>query len=324
MSSNWVAENRASVVIYNVLKALGDGIVFLLPANVCPIVPVTFLKAGVKFEFIDIAPDTLCLDLSLAEKRIREIPKPGLFYVRSLGIQHEVDATFQCLKQVNPHLVIIDDRCLSRVTFCEQYLCASADVTVFSTGVAKYVDLGQGGLGHIRTDRLEYKSLDLAFSDDALTHVMSSIRTTMRGQVPFNGFSGSDVDWLDTKRLPFSLAEYRVKIETESDRMSRHKRNINQIYRSGIERRLLPNYSFEMDAWRFTIFSDNKEHVLGKIFQNDLFASSHYAPLSHLFGGHEEMVAKEVHSRIINLFNDFRISEHKALKLVDIVNEASR
>jgi hypothetical protein len=320
MTSNWVAEQRASGVIYNVLKALGDDIVFLLPANVCPIVPVTFLKTGVQFEFIDISRDTLCLDLSLAEMRIGKHRKPGLFYVRSLGIQHEVDAAFQRLKRVNPHLFIIDDRCLSRITFSEQELCSQADVTVFSTGMAKYIDLGRGGLGYIRPGRIEYKSLELAFNDASLTQVMSKIRDTMRGQMPF---AGADGDWLDTRRLPFSFDEYRKLIEFENKRIACHKASINQIYRSGLDKRLLPGYPFETDSWRFTVFCDNKGFVIEKIFQQNLFASSHYAPLSHLFGGPEAAVAKDVHSRIVNLFNDCRISENKALSLVTIINEAS-
>lgn len=321
MSSKWVAENRASVVIYNVLKALWDDIVFLLPANVCPIVPVTFLKAGVQFEFVDISLDTLCIDLGAVKKRIGELRRPGLFYVRSLGIQHDVDVEFQRLKLVNPHLFIIDDRCLSRITFSEQELCPHSDVTVFSTGAAKYVDLGRGGLGHVRSGRIDYRSSELAFNADGLSLVMSSISGTMRRQAPFSGAEGY---WLDTRRLPFPLGTYREKIEAENGRMSDHKRNINQIYRAGLDKRLLPVFSFDADSWRFTMFSENKEHVLEKIFQNNLFASSHYAPLSHLFGGREAMLARVIHSRIINLFNDFRISEQEALKLVDIINEASR
>ena len=49
-----VFENRGAAVLYYFLKGNNSGRPFLLPANVCPIVPLTFFKAGVPFEFVDI------------------------------------------------------------------------------------------------------------------------------------------------------------------------------------------------------------------------------------------------------------------------------
>ena len=62
---------RASAILYDVLRSQAGRPTFLLPANICPIVPITFLKAGVAFEFVDIAPDTLNMDLNQAEARLR-------------------------------------------------------------------------------------------------------------------------------------------------------------------------------------------------------------------------------------------------------------
>lgn len=51
-------EQRASVVLYRFLVANCKDFHFLLPANVCPVVPLTFLKAKVDFSFVDIDPAT--------------------------------------------------------------------------------------------------------------------------------------------------------------------------------------------------------------------------------------------------------------------------
>ncbi|MFZ2800660.1 MAG: hypothetical protein WAZ30_10580, partial [Syntrophorhabdus sp.] len=53
--------NRASGILYWFLKAYPEG-TYILPANICPVVPLTFRKAGVEFELLDINPGNLCLD----------------------------------------------------------------------------------------------------------------------------------------------------------------------------------------------------------------------------------------------------------------------
>ena len=50
-----VTSQRASAILYNYLSGNHFDKPFLLPANVCPVVPLSFMKAGVGFEFIDIA-----------------------------------------------------------------------------------------------------------------------------------------------------------------------------------------------------------------------------------------------------------------------------
>ena len=49
---NFVYEIRASTILHNLLRASSQHRPWLLPANVCPIVPLTFLKAGCEFEFV--------------------------------------------------------------------------------------------------------------------------------------------------------------------------------------------------------------------------------------------------------------------------------
>ena len=54
-----VQASRASAILYNLLKSQTNTHPWLLPANICPIVPITFFKAGVPIEFVDISAETL-------------------------------------------------------------------------------------------------------------------------------------------------------------------------------------------------------------------------------------------------------------------------
>ena len=46
--------DRTATILYEVLTTLNKNNKFLIPLNICPIVPDAFLKVGIKFEFIDI------------------------------------------------------------------------------------------------------------------------------------------------------------------------------------------------------------------------------------------------------------------------------
>jgi hypothetical protein len=66
---NIVQAPRASAILYNLLKSQDNTDPWLLPANICPIVPLTFFKAGVPFELVDISAENLHMDLEQAEGR---------------------------------------------------------------------------------------------------------------------------------------------------------------------------------------------------------------------------------------------------------------
>ena len=53
---------RASAILYRMLRGMTDARPFLLPANVCPVVPETFVAAGRPLERIDIEEESLAMD----------------------------------------------------------------------------------------------------------------------------------------------------------------------------------------------------------------------------------------------------------------------
>src|SRR6266511_2501701 len=107
-----VQASRASAIIYSLLANLEDRSPWLLPANICPIVPITFLKARIPFRFVDISARTLHMDLEQAEALIKKRKFGGLLYAHTYGEASTPNDFFEYIKNFSPELVIIDDRCL--------------------------------------------------------------------------------------------------------------------------------------------------------------------------------------------------------------------
>lgn len=137
--------NRASAVLYGFLKSKSFKGPFLIPANVCPVVPLTIMKAGVDFEFIDI-DERHTMSESIALEMISKRVYEGLLFVHSYGKKYDNEGFYQKLKLLNPNLCIIDDRCLCRPEL-DGSLPVNVDMELYSTGYAKYIELSYGGYG---------------------------------------------------------------------------------------------------------------------------------------------------------------------------------
>ena len=95
---------RASAILYNILVGRADLRPWLLPANICPIVPITFLKAQVPFEFVDISASTLHMDLAQAEDLIKQRKFGGLLYAHTYGEPSTPLDFFSAIKSLAPEL----------------------------------------------------------------------------------------------------------------------------------------------------------------------------------------------------------------------------
>src|ERR687891_2893024 len=107
-----VQASRASAILYSLLMHRGDKLPWLLPANICPIVPITFLKARVPFQFVDISSQTLQMDLEQAEEWIKSRKFGGLLYAHTYGEASSPNEFFASIMSFSPDLLIVDDRCL--------------------------------------------------------------------------------------------------------------------------------------------------------------------------------------------------------------------
>ena len=114
MKYTTIVAHRASIILYNVLMTHDFKNPFLIPANICPIVPLIFLKTGVRFKFIDIDKSHLCLNQTEVEDafRARNGAIGGVLVVHTYGTE-KLDLDFyRKLKLKYPQTFLIDDRCL--------------------------------------------------------------------------------------------------------------------------------------------------------------------------------------------------------------------
>lgn len=141
--------NRASALLCNFVHMNRFRRPFLLPANVCPVVPLSFLKAGVDFEFVDI-DDSHAMNKDVALDKLSTGKFDGLLYVHAYGKINNNTRFYDDIKSINPNLCIIDDRCLCCPN-TEDKMLNNIDLQLFSTGYAKYVELSFGGFAKLNT-----------------------------------------------------------------------------------------------------------------------------------------------------------------------------
>jgi hypothetical protein len=268
---------------------------FLLPANICPIVPITFLKAGMSFKFVDISPASLHMDLGAAGDLLRSGRFSGLLYAHTYGEPSTPHDFFATIKSVDPSLLLVDDRCLCLPDLAMPE--TEADVVLYSTGYAKIVDIGFGGYAFLQPE-LSYMSHRLPFSADDLEALEKAYKGSVTSREPF---VYQDSDWLETEANLPDWSSYRRRVKSALDVSLAHRSEINTVYVSCLPDEIqLPA---EYQTWRFNIRVSGRDGLLSDIFAGGLFASAHYASLAGIMAPGTCLNAEELASHVINLFN---------------------
>lgn len=229
---------RANKILFNFIKSNNLRGTIILPANICPDVIETLTYSGCNLHFIDIDINSLCLDLHSAMHLIKEAC--ALLYVHTYGVENNFNEQFNLIRQENPDIAIIDDRCLCLPELQEPN--STADVVIYSTCAKKQVDLGIGGIGYV-SGRWKYEEVHVT-ENDVLTNEIWN---------------------LDSKSLL-----------TKKDAVIAHKEKLNAVYRSLLPKKIQLPEAYQ--HWRFNILVPNKEEITRALFNAGLFASGHYAP----------------------------------------------
>ena len=303
---------RASTILYNLLTTHADSRPWLLPANICPIVPITLLKAQVPFEFVDISAKSLHMDLEQAEVRVKTRKFGGLLYAHTYGELSTPCDFFASVKRVAPDLVLVDDRCLCTPDF---EIDTPADLTLYSTGYAKIVELNSGGYA-LAQDYLEYEPSHLPFDSQTLAELEVSYKEAVQGR---KTFMYHDSDWLETDAPMPARYDYRRQIEEGLKDSLSHRTEINEVYRTLLPHEIQLPQAYQ--TWRFNIRIKNKAHVLNAIFNAGLFASSHYASLAGIIAEGWAPFAEALADQVINLFNDYHVNMQKSEKICKVILE---
>ena len=105
-----VTDNRANKILYNFTKSNNVKGKVLLPANICESVVCTLQCARIECQFVDIQANNLCVDqlsvLNLAPSASM------LLFVHTYGVEDDFYEFFAQVKEVNPNIIIVDDKCL--------------------------------------------------------------------------------------------------------------------------------------------------------------------------------------------------------------------
>ena len=303
---------RASAILYNLLTARADSRPWLLPANICPIVPITFLKAQVPFEFVDISAAALHMDLEQAEGRIKTRKFGGILYAHTYGEPSTPRDFFTSVRHIAPELLIVDDRCLCIPEFETD---TQADVILFSTGYAKIVELNFGGYAFIQ-DNLDYQILNLPFDPQEHIKLEEAYKDVLESR---QSFIYRDSDWLETNTSMPAWYDYRQKIEKGLKDSLSGRADLNAAYQKLLPQAIqLPR---DYQTWRYNIRIKNKVHVLKAIFKAGLFASSHYASLAGIMAEGRAPQAEILAGQVINLFNDHHFDIQKVEQICKVILE---
>lgn len=297
-----IAAHRACGLLYRFVRQYKG--VYLLPANVCPVVPLTLCSAGVPFEFVDINPTTLCIDESTCLEKLKGQSYAGIIFVRTYGYIYDANSFIDAVHEYGKK--VIDDRCLCIPDL--NLVSAAADMVLYSTGYAKCVDIGGGAFAYL-DENIQLSSEDLAYGGVDIENVYKPLLSSRKK------VSILPHGWLDIELGQSDI--YFDTISRELPLALLHKNQINQIYKS-----ILPKYICMDDTWqnwRFNIRVDDKEKLLKLIFDQGCFASSHYQPSSILFTETSYLNADCLFNQVVNLFNDKYISEDHAIKIAEII-----
>jgi len=305
---------RASAILYNLLKSQDNTHPWLLPANICPVVPITFFKASISFEIVDISAETLHMDLKQVEGRLGSGEYGGILYAHTYGEPSTPNGFFKSVKSRYPDLLLIDDRCL-----CIPDLDPSpdmvADVTLFSTGYAKIVELNFGGYAFLG-EQIRFHPENLPFAPQALEEIEMGYKQTIQNR---SKYAYTDSDWLQTDAELPAWYDYRQQINDSLQASLKQRAELNGIYASRLPGEIqLPQ---EYQTWRFNIRLKNKDQVLKAIFASGLFASSHYASLAGIMAPDQCPHAEALSNEIINLFNDHHFDVQKAEQVCEVIME---
>ncbi|MDK1117471.1 MAG: hypothetical protein QGM50_01640 [Anaerolineae bacterium] len=305
---------RASAILYNILINQANHDPWLLPANICPIVPITFFKAEVSFEFVDISGDTLQMDLKQVEGRLKRAAYGGILYAHTYGVPSTPDEFLQSVKSKFPDLLLIDDRCLCNPDL-EPNPVIIADVVLYSTGYAKVVDLNSGGYAFIN-DNVQYHPVDLPHTPSAYIELEQGYKQAIKNRTPY---IYNESDWLQTQADFPTWYDYRQQISDGLIHSNKQRNSLNSFYADHLPAEI--QLSSEFQSWRFNIRLKNKDKILNAIFAAGLFASSHYASLAGIMAPGECTQAESLANEIINLFNDRHFDLEKADQVCKLIRE---
>lgn len=317
-----IFENRASTILFNYLKSnhSGNGY-WLIPLNACPLVPIVFKTAGIRFKLVDINNINYCMDEELIKEAVLDRNCSGMIYIYSYGIQSDEGRLFKNLKECRPDFKIVEDKCLCMPSLDFNSKSKFADLTIYSTGYGKVVELGIGGFGMIDHNS-KYNRQSTGYDPSMTKQLEQRYKICLNNQAPLEPLNPSWID--DRLTIHNDLDGYKKRFNKIRKKVISRKREINSIYKSIIPVELWMKHEGQpVDTWRFNLLLPYvQDELIQQIFSRDLFVSQHYQPVDKIFEteliGTGE-VAYTIYDKVLNLFNDLHFTVTMATQLGGII-----
>lgn len=307
--SKLVTGARACSVLYNFLECFPSesNKKWVLPVNVCEVVPLTFCTANTPFLYADINPENLFIDFS----KVSLEDLAGILIVAPYGaeVNNSILMELDYLKEKHPELLIILDLCLSVPDFEIEYN-ANIDLVLYSTGYSKPVDIGYGGFG---ITKHEIKSESKPTGVEGLWQRKE--KQYLETQAIHSDGRNVKGDWLDSSLNQIDKDSYKEEIRKTQSLYAGSRAEIASIYRENIDPKYQLHSSYQ--SWRFNILVPEKDKLLKAIEAEGLFASGHYSVLS---GSSSFENAEVLSNHILNLFFDKYFTVEKAKAICGVIN----
>jgi len=317
-------EQRASTVLYKFLVSNCIDYHFYIPANVCSVVPLTFLASGVDFSFVDIDEATHAGSFDEFKTHIIEHKgkKPGVLFVNAYGVHHETKQFYNDLRSIRDDIIIIEDDCLCIPEIQRVNPVMNVDLEFYSTGYSKYVQMPmEGGYGLIR-DGFAYNHIETPFNESGYSEQLKKIRACRKNRELFRY---EENNWLPLESFisdKYTADDYFKEIERRIVISRSHKQVIDSIYD-----RMLPNelkMGEAYNAWRYNLICPShamRETIIDALSTEGLYASPHYQSGAYLFKRVHSIKTENEADRILNLFNEEKYTVEMAKRTAEIIIE---
>ncbi len=339
-----VITSRGISALYLALMAIrakhGTGEV-IVPATVCPSVPLAVMYAGFTPRFCDVELKTFCASKKTIQTCFTDQTK-AIIVVYLFGKSIDIKAVKAIAHHQN--VAVIEDLAQSIGGMYEEQLLGSfGDFSILSFNDVKIIP-GAAGALLFKDDSLlptiekyqenlppsmkylEYKELSSSFRN--LTH---GFYDAMRSQN-----IKSAVDYLpklaeyyrhlflfDRNNLGHNLTEQIPALKMLPDEVSRRTK-IYKIYESNLRDTIhyVRFYSHEM-CWRLPILLKNHSQqieLIERIRSQRILISNHYFPASHLFGDSKPVNARKIGMCAVNFWVDGKTKPDEIIYICQEVN----
>ncbi len=330
--------SRATVAIYATLLSINPKDYVIVPANICPSVINAIFQTGFQPIFVDLNLNNfnICLKslkfILNKHKNISAVIVPHFY-----GIPAEIEELIHIVKNENDKILIIEDVAQSFGVKTDNLFVGSfGDVSIFSFGYSKIIDVSTGGA--FITNNIElYKNIkyvisSLKLKNHNLLNLKEKYRTRyiniLQNKNPDDDLLkiGSDFQDLFIHRCNslFSknlLKELNVFSENKSKRIfnyNEYKKNLRS------NKFFLPDTDDGFIPWRFNFLSKKSKKITELLRDKRINVSNWYPPINVYYKKAEIktdltnsiMLGKE----IVNLWVDKKTSTSDIVKTSKLIN----